>query len=138
MHGSKQYFLHAERGVSLSGLIVGLAIIGGLAVLAMKVAPTFIEYRAVQGAIERAKEAGGTPAEMVRAFDKNAGVNDIDAVRGRDLVVTRDGGETELSFAYEKRIPLAGNVSLVIDYAGTTDKSGANPAKAETTAQAEQ
>jgi hypothetical protein len=138
MHGSKQYFLHAERGVSLSGLIVVLAIIGALAVVAMKVVPTVIEYRAVQGGVERAKETGGSPAEMVRAFDKNASVNDIAAVRGRDLVVTRDGGQTELSFAYEKRIPLAGNVSLVIDYAGTTDKSGANPAKAEATAKAEQ
>jgi type II secretory pathway pseudopilin PulG len=138
MHGSKQYFIHAERGVSLSGLIVVLAIIGALAVLAMKVAPSFIEYRAVASAIERAKQTGGTPAEMVRAFDKNASVNDIASVSGRELVVTRDGGETELSFAYEKRIPLAGNVSLVIDYAGTTDKSGANPAKAATTAKAEQ
>jgi type II secretory pathway pseudopilin PulG len=138
MHGSKQYFLHAERGVSLSGLIVGLAIIGVLAVLAMKVAPTFIEYRAVTGAMERAREAGGSHAEIVRAFDRNATVNDISAVRGRDLVLTRDGGGTELSFAYEKRIPLAGNVSLVIDYAGTTDKSGANPASAATTAKAEQ
>jgi hypothetical protein len=138
MHGSKQYFVNAERGVSLSGLIAVLAIIGVLAVVAMKVVPTFIEYRAVAGAIERAKESGGSPAEMARAFDKNASVNDIAAVRGRDLVVTRDGGETELSFAYEKRIPLAGNVSLVIDYAGTTDKSGANPAKAATTASAQQ
>jgi hypothetical protein len=138
MQGSKQYFIDAERGVSLTGLIVALAMIGVLAVLAMKVAPTFLEYRAVQGAIERARDTGGSPAEMVRAFDKNAEVNDIAAVRGRDLVVSREGGETELSFAYEKRIPLAGNVSLVIDYAGTTDKSGANPAKAETTASAEQ
>jgi type II secretory pathway pseudopilin PulG len=138
MHGSKQFFLNRQRGVSLTGLIVVLAVIGVVAVVAMKVTPTFIEYRAVQGAMQRAKEAGGSPVEMARAFDKNASVNNIDAIRGRDLVLTRDGGNTELSFAYEKRIPLAGNVSLVIDYAGTTDKSGANPAKAESGAQASQ
>ena len=39
-------------------------------------------------------------------------------------MISRDGGETEISFAYEKRIPLAGNVSLLIDFAGTTDPSG--------------
>lgn len=138
MHGSKQFFRNRQRGVSLTGLIVVLAVIGVVAVVAMKVAPTFIEYRAVQRALQRAKEAGGSPADMARAFDKNASVNNIDAIGGRDLVVTRDGGATELSFAYEKRIPLAGNVSLVIDYTGTTDKSGANPAKAGTTAQARQ
>jgi type II secretory pathway pseudopilin PulG len=138
MHGSKQVFLNAQRGLSLTGLIAVLAMIGVLAVLAMKIAPTFIEYRAVQGAIQRAKETGGSSAEMVRAFDKNAEVNDISAVSGRDLVITRESGTPELSFAYEKRIPLAANVSLVIDYAGTTDKSGVNPAKADTTASAGQ
>jgi hypothetical protein len=51
------------------------------------------------------------------------------------LVFSNDNGETDISFAYEKRIPLAGNVSLLIDYAATTDKSGAVAAK---TASAEQ
>jgi hypothetical protein len=46
-------------------------------------------------------------------------------------VITRDGGSTEISFAYEKRIPLAGNVSLLLDFSGTTDPSGINAAKAD-------
>ena len=48
-------------------------------------------------------------------------------VRGSDLVVSKDSGRTEIGFAYEKRIPLFGNVSLLIDYAGTTDPSGVAP-----------
>jgi hypothetical protein len=46
-------------------------------------------------------------------------------------VITRDGGDTEISFSYEKRIPLAGNVSLLFDFSGTTDPSGVVAAKAE-------
>ena len=134
MKGSKRYRIGAESGVSLSGLIVVLIVLGALALVVIKVTPAFLEYRAVKNAIVKAKaDAGsGTVREIQQAFDKNAGVNDVTSISGRDLVITRDGGDTQISFAYEKRIPLAGNVSLLFDFAGTTDPSGVVAAKAET------
>ena len=133
MKGGK-YRIGAESGVSLSGLIVVLIVLGALALVAIKVTPAFLEYKAVKSSIVKAKaDAGtGTVREIQQAFDKNAGVNDVDAISGHDLVITRDGGNTEISFSYEKKIPLAGNVSLLLDFAGTTDPSGVVAAKADT------
>lgn len=124
MLGRKQYFINAERGVSLSGLIMVLVIIGMLAVLALKVSPSFIEYRAIKSAIVKAKADGGSVAEMRQSFDKAADINSISTITGKDLEISKDSGDAQISFAYEKRIGLVGNVSLVIDYAGTTDNSG--------------
>lgn len=118
-----------QHGISLTGLILVLAVLGVIAVFALKLLPTWFEYSAVKEAIVRAKEAGGTPREIQVAFDKNAGMNNVTAISGRDLTITRDDGEVQVSFAYEKRVPLVGNVSLVIDYAGTTDPSGFVAAK---------
>ena len=126
-----QQNLFKQRGVSLSGLIVLLAVVGVIAVLAMKVFPSVLEYRAIKKTIEAAKATKGSVVEIQNTFDKNADISDIDAIKGTDLIISKDTGETEIGFAYEKRIPLAGNVSLVIDYAGTTDKSGVVPEKAE-------
>jgi hypothetical protein len=78
----------------------------------------------------RAKAAGGSVAEMRQTFDKFAEINNVEAVRGRDLVISRDGANPEISFAYEKRIPLTAKATLVIDYDGTTDASGVVAAKA--------
>ncbi len=127
MQGSKQYFPNAQRGVSLSGLIFVLAILGVFAVFAMKVFPTFLEYRA-------AKASGGTVKEMQQTFYKNADINRIDSISGKDLMFTTDNGETDISFAYQKTIPLAGNVSLLIDYAGTTARNGVVAPKPDTAA----
>ncbi len=135
MQATKQHFINAERGISLSGLILVLAVVGVAAVFAMKIVPTYAEYSAIKGGIAKAKANGGTVREMQISFDKNADINNVGAITGRDLVITHDGGEPEISFAYEKRIPLAGNVSLVIDYSGTTDKSGVVAAKPDTPAQ---
>ncbi len=120
----KAYRIGAESGVSLSGLILVLIVLGALALVLIRVVPAYVEYRAIQGGIVKAKSTGGTVREMQESFDKNADINNVTAISGRDLVISHDGGDTEISFEYEKRIPLAGNVSLLIDFAGTTDPSG--------------
>ena len=130
----RQAGMGREAGVSLSGLIVVLVVLGTLALVAMKVFPAWAEYRSIKNAIVQAKAAGGGTREMQQAFERNAEINNITAINSRDLMITRDSGEPQVSFAYEKRIPLAGNVSLLLDFAGTTDPSGEVPAKANVAA----
>lgn len=124
----------SQRGVSLSGLIFVVAILGVIAVFAMRVVPSFLEYRSIKKSIEMAKASGGSVQDMRTSFDKNADVGYITTIAGRDLVFSRESGQTEISFEYEKRLPLAGNVSLVIDYSGTTDPSGVVATAPETAA----
>jgi type II secretory pathway pseudopilin PulG len=121
-----------EAGVSLSGLIVVLLVIGAFALVAMKVFPAWVEYRAIKNAIVQAKAAGPGTREMQQAFARNAEINNITSISGKDLVITRDNGQADVSFAYEKRIPLAGNASLLLDFTGTTDPSGEVAVKPET------
>jgi type II secretory pathway pseudopilin PulG len=113
-----------QQGISLTGLIFVLVIVGLIGVFGMRTVPSVLEYRAIVKSIAVAKAAGGTVQEMRTVFDRNADVGYITSVAGRDLVFSRDNGQVDISFAYEKRLPIAGNVSLVIDYAGTTDPSG--------------
>lgn len=130
----RQVTTRREAGFSLSGLIVVLIVLGFLAVMAMKIFPAWAEYRSIKHGIAAAKAAGPGTREIQRAFARNAEVNNITAISPTDLVITRDNGEPEVSFAYEKRIPVAGNVSLLIDFAGTTDPSGIVAARDESAA----
>ncbi|MFC3473169.1 DUF4845 domain-containing protein [Massilia oculi] len=116
--------MNKQAGISLSGLIGALAVIGVVGIFAMRMVPAYIEYNAIKTAIVEVRDAGGSIREMQGAFNRRTSVNDVEAVRGQDLVFTRDGEDMQISFAYEKRLPLMGNVSLLIDFAGTTDPSG--------------
>ena len=124
--------LRRQGGISLTGLILVLMVLGLFALLAIKIVPSFLEYRAVRDGMVRAKETGGTVSEMQQTFDKFADMNDVEAIRGRDLVISRDGDTPQISFAYEKRIALTDRATLVIAYDGTTDPSGVVDAKADT------
>jgi hypothetical protein len=119
MRGNKQ------SGISLVGLIVVLAACGFIGVLALKIVPTYSEYRAIQNAIVEAKKVGGTSVvEIQKSFDANATVSYISSISSRDLIIGKENGEMEISFAYEKKIPLVGPASLLLEYQGTTAKNG--------------
>lgn len=118
----------SEQGVSLTGLIVLLAIVGFIAVMAMKVVPTFTEYLSIKKAIVSVKAQGGSIPEMRAAFNRQAEVGYIDAIDGKDLTIAKNGDDADISFAYQKVIPLVGPVSLLIDYAGSTNDRAPKPA----------
>lgn len=116
----KSWSNHKQHGLSLVSFIVLLAILGFLAVVAMKVVPTVTEYMAVKKAIQAAKSVGPAPAAIRAKFDQQANVGYITSISGKDLEVTADDGNADVSFLYEKRISLAGPVSLLIEYQGST------------------
>jgi hypothetical protein len=109
-----------QGGLSLTGLIFVLVVVGLIAVVAIRVVPTVTEYLAIKKAIASARGAGSTPQEIRAAFDKQAEVGYIQSVSGKDLDISKDGDVTNVSFAYQKVIPLVGPASLLLDYEGST------------------
>ena len=111
-----------QRGVALSGLIFWGIIFAMVAVLGMKVAPTTIEYyKILKDAKASVNKVGpdATVAEVRRTFDNFANIDSID-FKGEQLDISKDGGKIVASFDYDKRIPLFANVSLLINYQGST------------------
>ncbi|MGS0742022.1 DUF4845 domain-containing protein [Glaciimonas sp. GG7] len=116
-----------QQGFTLIGLIVWIAILGFIVVIAGKVAPTAIEYMSIKKAITAVKAKGGTVKEIQDAFDRQADVGYIDSIHGKDLDITKNGDDVEISFAYQKKIPIIVPVSILIDYSGTTASSHTKP-----------
>lgn len=116
----------SQRGVTLSGLLVASVFIAMVAVLGMKVVPDVIDYykavKAIEAVSHDAGAKGSTVSDIRKAFDRYADIDNIDSITGADLDVTKEGNDIVLSFAYTKRIPLFGNVSLLIDFDGSTAK----------------
>ena len=112
--------LSAQKGISLTGLIFILVILGAIGVLGMKIVPTVIEYRAITKAIVKAKESSSTVYGIRSTFNKYADTSYIDSITGSDLIVEKIDNQYEVSFAYEKKIPIVGPASILLEYEGTT------------------
>lgn len=131
MQKAQRFSLKSQRGISLVGLILSLGVIVLIAMLAMKVVPTVIEYTSIKKAIGVAKTGGSTVNEIQNTFDKQAEVGYITSITGKDLIITRDNGDIDISFSYQKKIPLFGPATLLLEYEGTTAKSGVSAKKPE-------
>lgn len=125
MHSYQNMSIKKHRGMSLVGLIFVLGILALIVVLASKIAPTVIEYMSIKKAINSVKTtSGGSAREIQAAFDKQADVSYITSVSGNDLIIEKTDTGLEISFFYTKKIPLVGPASLLLEYEGTTAKSG--------------
>lgn len=111
-----------QSGISLLGLIIGLFILVVVALFAMKVIPSYLEYASAKGAIQSiARDDQLNTPQMVRnAFEARAQVDNITSIRATDLEITKEGNRIAISFSYRKEVPLADNVGLYIDYAADT------------------
>ncbi|HTN49431.1 MAG TPA: DUF4845 domain-containing protein [Burkholderiaceae bacterium] len=109
-----------QRGLSIIGLIfIGLIVVGLLAI-GFKTVPAVVEYIAIERALAKIKNEGTTVREIQAAFDRHATIDDITSINAKDLDITKDGDQVIISYAYQKKIPIVDNVSLVIDFSGTT------------------
>lgn len=118
---------NTQRGMTLTGLIFAGLLIVLIAVVGMKVVPHVIEYGKIMSNIKAiagdAGLKGASVAEVRRAFDRRANIDQIDdVIKGSDVDVTKEGNALVLSFAYSRQIPLFGPVSLVIDFEGASNR----------------
>lgn len=116
--------MNKQTGLALSTLIfwcIGIALV---ALVGMKLVPSFLEYQSVLKTVKTVvNEAGpeATVGDIRKAFANYDSVNDFPSVDAADLEITKDAGQLVVSFAYEKRIPLVANISLVIDFSGSSN-----------------
>ena len=111
---------HRQRGVSVLGMVVVGAVVALLVVLLAQLVPTVIEYQAVQKAVNRAA-TGTTVAEIRALFNKTASIDDISALSGNDLQISKENNQVVVAFEYEREIHLFGPAYLLMRYAGRSD-----------------
>ena len=116
-----------QRGISflvvfLIGVVLALVAVG-----AMKIAPAYQDFMTAKKdmlAVAGSEGRTGSVVDIRKAFDRRADIDSITVVTGADLDISKDGGDTVISFAYTKKIPLFANVSLLIDFAASSAPGG--------------
>lgn len=115
--------MHKQKGLSLSGLLVWGFILAMVSLLIMRVAPSVIEYYKIRKDIKAVvlnSKPDTTVADLRRAYERFADIDQISDVRPEDLDIAKEGNQIVISFAYEKKIRLFGPVSVLIDYQGSS------------------
>jgi Zn-dependent membrane protease YugP len=108
-----------QKGLTFLGLLVVGILLAFAGVVLAQVVPTYIEYMAVQKAVQKAS-TGSTVSEVRSLFDKASQIDDIKSVTGKDLEIGKEGDRVVVSFAYTREIPLFGPAYLLMKYEGAS------------------
>lgn len=114
-----------QRGVTLLGFVIILAVAGFFAFLGMKIGPAYLEYMnvvtAMKGVAGEPGVAGWPPAQIRAALHKRLGINYVNDkhVSVKNFEIKRNGGSQTLRVFYEVREDLLYN----LDYVATFEKT---------------
>lgn len=114
-----------QRGLSFSGFMAGAVILILVSITGLKVIPAYMQDATIKNIFvtiandpEMQKASLG---DIRMAFAKRATIDDIKVITADDVDITKDGGQLVLSASYPVKVPLAGNISLYLDFNPSSD-----------------
>ena len=110
-----------QKGMTFWGVLVVFALIVFFVVLTLKLLPPYMEYGKVKTALENIAhqpEAGNMErADIKAALDRRFTIEDVNNINlDKNLFVEKKPGVTIIRIAYERRVPLAYNVTALIEF----------------------
>ncbi len=116
--------MRRQRGMGVLAIFSILAIIVFGAIVTMKAVPVYLEFFAIKKAFNALKEEAkeGTTKQIKDRFNARATIDDIKSITANDLEIGKEGGKTVVSASYQRVVPLFANVSLLFDFAASTQE----------------
>ncbi len=115
-----------QQGMTFIGLVLVIAAVIFLAVIGMKVVPSYIEFFSVKKII---KSIGSDPKfnemskqDIIKSFDKGADIGYVTVIKGSDLVIEKSSTGNIVSATYQVVTPIVANASVLLDFNTSTAK----------------
>lgn len=128
--------LTRQHGMTFMGVVLTAATIIFVAMIIMKLVPSYIEFKSVKQVIDKiGKEpdlANMSKQEIITEFDKGANIGYITVIKGSDLIIEKntEGGQV-VTAEYQVTTPLVANISALLDFRASTDSGRKSTAIAE-------
>lgn len=117
-----------QRGATLIGIVVILAILGFALYAGIRLTPLYFEYMAVARALEQtAKEHAGNPTspqDLRNSLERRWIVEDIHSISPKEIEIKKAGTGFSMRAWYRAETPFVSNVSLVADFDKTVNVGG--------------
>lgn len=109
-----------QRGLSFGGFIFGAFLLVFLAITGLKLVPAYMQAAQIKNIFQTIAHdpdmQKASPRDIQASFERRATIDSITAIKSSDIDISSDQGRPVLSASYSVKIPLAGNVSLYIEF----------------------
>lgn len=115
-----------QTGITLVGMLfIGILVVFAALVI-MRMVPAYIEYGSIAKILKTMSNDPDLKSMSIKeirdSFDRRATIDNISSIKGEDLDISKDGGETVVEATWSAKRPIAGNVSVIMDFTASTVK----------------
>ena len=112
---------HRQRGMTMLGILVLIVVVGAWVYAGIRMTPKYLEYMRIASTLEKVRDEfdanpGTTEFMLRKAVERHFDIEMVNVITSNDLEITKEGGMFTMRAAYEDTVPLAGNVSLLLDF----------------------
>lgn len=108
-----------QEGITGAGWIIVLAIVLFFMFMLIKLTPAYLEYFSIKNSMASVAEqnvANSSTGEIRRLLAGRLNINDVESIKASDAQVKDVTGGRALYVKYERRIPLFGNISALLEF----------------------
>jgi hypothetical protein len=115
-----------QRGLSIIGfLLVAVAVVAA-AMVAFRVIPAYVEYFAVQKALQDQLADASRDPQDIASFRRGIGARFntgyVDSVSPADVMVTRENNNFVATAQWERRLHMVGNASILLEFTAVASR----------------
>ena len=107
-----------QRGLTLIGFVLLIALIGAAGIVAFRTIPIYSEYFTIKRILREinVENPDTTPLQIRGQFDLKSSADYVYDIKSRDLDIGKENGRIIVSVRYQKTVPLLYNVSLLFEF----------------------
>jgi hypothetical protein len=107
--------------MTLLGILVLVVVVGGWVYAGIRLTPKYLEYMRVAATLEKVRDEydsnpGSTEFMLRKAVERHFDIEMVEVITANDIEIKKDGGVFNMRANYEDTVPLAGNVSFLLEF----------------------
>ena len=112
---------HRQRGMTFIGILVLIIVVGAWVYAGIRLAPKYLEYMRVAATLEKVRDEfdsnpGSTEFMLRKAVERHFDIDMVEVITAEDIEITKEGGAFTMRAYYDDTVPLAGNVSFLVEF----------------------
>lgn len=112
---------HRQRGMTMLGIIVLVIVVGAWVYAGIRLTPKYLEYMRIASTLEKVRDEytanpGSTELMLRKAVERHFDIEMVEVITSNDIEIEKQGGVFFMRAAYEDTVPLAGNVSFLVQF----------------------
>lgn len=117
---------HRQQGMTFLGILVLVIVVGAWVYAGIRLVPKYLEYMRVAATLEKVRDEydsnpGTTEFMLRKAVERQFDIEMVEIITPNDIEIKREGGIFTLRAAYDDTVPLAANVSFLVEFDKTVE-----------------